>query len=644
MRTTYILFLIIFPSYLFSQSDYPAFGKADKNELLLKECPFEKGANAMKLFDYQETEIKIDYDVKIEIDRRIRIKIFNKEGSHAANVTIPYIKRNRTSKITDISAYIYNLDSTGNIITEKIEKKDILRNRSEDGISKVVFTFPNVKDGSVIEYRFTHSEKNVMHLDPWFFQDALPTATSICKLTYPEHLKLDFRFISLDTVPNKYSENWAKTTYTFTLNNIPSFKFEAMMSSVRDNLQRVEFGFQPRTSIRNLVTDKIPWSYHNYNLSSSPFFGQQIVTLIPGTEAVIDSARRLLTTDDKINFIYQYVKKNLSWDQNQSFYTDGLSDAWKLKIGNSADINLTILNLLKKSGVNGYPILVSTRSNGKTDPDFISLGQFNGVDVLILDSTTFYVLDGTQKFISYKTIPYNILNRDVLLIDPFEYKWINITTDRPLMKTSIAVKAEVNPNAQLKGEANISFYDHTRAATLEDQNKKKTEEEKEQEDKEFIQKEFEALMIDSLTEENAGDELLPLVQKFQFTYKLLATGDYFILDPFFLSSFRKNPFSDSIRHTDIDMGSNQSYTMYLHLKISDEFDIDELPKNILVRSIDSSMLFKREIFREGNTIVFRNSFDIQRPIYSKEEYFGIKEYFKRIYEVINDRIVLKKKK
>jgi signal peptidase I len=84
--------------------------------------------------------------------------------------------------------------------------------------------------------------------------------------------------------------------------------------------------------------------------------------------------------------------------------------------------------------------------------------------------------------------------------------------------------------------------------------------------------------------------------------------------------------------------------MYLHLKISDEFDIDELPKNILVRSIDSSMLFKREIFREGNTIVFRNSFDIQRPIYSKEEYFGIKEYFKRIYEVINDRIVLKKKK
>ena len=92
------------------------------------------------------------------------------------------------------------------------------------------------------------------------------------------------------------------------------------------------------------------------------------------------------------------------------------------------------------------------------------------------------------------------------------------------------------------------------------------------------------------------------------------------------------------------MGSNQSYTMYLYIKIPDDYIIEDLPKNILVRSIDSSMLFKREVLRQDNVLVFRNSFDIQRPIYSKEEYVGIKEYFKKIYGVISDRIVLKKKK
>ena len=71
--------------------------------------------------------------------------------------------------------------------------------------------------------------------------------------------------------------------------------------------------------------------------------------------------------------------------------------------------------------------------------------------------------------------------------------------------------------------------------------------------------------------------------------------------------------------------------------------LEELPKNVLVRSNDSSMLFKRAIVRQNNILVFTNSFDILRPIYGKDEYPGVKEYFKLIYGVISDRIVLKRK-
>ena len=642
IRSSIFIFLTLSTINSFSQSGLPSFGKADMNELLLKECPFEKGADAMKLLDFQETEIDMDNSVRTEINRRVRIKIFNKDGVHAANIIIPYIKRNRTSKINDISAYIYNLDSSGNIITQKLEKKQILREKSGEGINKVAFTFPNVRPGSVIEYRFTHSERNIMHLEPWFFQDAIPTAVSMCKFVYPDHAKFDFRFITADSVVDNYSTNHIKATRFFTLSNIHSFRPEPMMSSVKDNLQRVEFALLPQTRFTNFNDDASRWGFYNRALLNY-FFGSQITTPIPGTEPIIDSAQKISNKAGKVNLIYQAVKRNVTWDENQSFYPDDLREVWKTKSGNSAEINPTILNLLRKSGVYCYPVLVSTRGNGKPDPDFISLGQFDGVDVLILDSASFYMLDGTQKYISYKTTPYNILNRDVFLIDTFDHKWVNITDDRPLMKSNITVKADLTGSAELKGEANISFFDHTKASKLEDQNRKKTDEEKEEEDKEFIQKDFLDLIIDSLKEENAEDELLPLIHKFNFTYKLSSTDKYLFLDPFFLSSFRKNPFIDSIRRTDIDMGSNQSYTMHLHLTIHSDFTIEELPRNILIRSIDSSMLFKREVLRQGNVLVFRNSFDINRTMYSKEEYPGIKEYFKRIYGVISDRIVLKKK-
>ena len=643
MKELFIFFFITTHSIIsYSQTEFPEFGKADRQELLMKECEFEKEAAAMKLIDQQETEISLVNDLKIEIIRRIRIKIFNKQGFDAANIIIPYIRRNKTSKVNDITAYIYNLDSSGKIVTQKIEKKQIFREKSEDGISKVAFTFPNVKPGSVIEYRYTHSEKNSLHLEPWFFQDELPTAVSVCKFVYTNEVKLDFRFITSDSVTHSYDDNRLRTTQNFMLKNIPSFRPEPMMSSVKDNLQRVEFAFVPRLGFFEFNNDINRWGIFNFSLLTSPFFGWQITAPIPGTESILDSAKKIMALTEKIHYIYRAVKQNLKWDNNQSFYADDLGYIWKVRSGNSAEINLTILNLLKKSEIACYPVLVSTRNNGRPDPDFVSLGQFNGVDVLILDSTNFYILDGTQKYLSYKTPPYNILNRNAFIVDKKNSKWINIEDARILMKTSIIVNAKLGKSGELKGEAYISYFDHSKAIKLEEQNEK--EKEKEEEDKEFIEKESADLVIDSIEEENADDELLPLVHRFNFSYKLSNTDDYYFLDPFFLSNFRKNPFNDSLRRTDIDMGSNQSYSLYLHLTFADDYTIDDLPQSVLIRASDSSMLFKRQIIRQGNELVFRNSFDIQRTVFDKVEYAGIKEFFRKIYGVVNDQIVLKMKK
>ena len=67
----------------------------------------------------------------------------------------------------------------------------------------------------------------------------------------------------------------------------------------------------------------------------------------------------------------------------QTFYAGDIADAWNERSGNSADINLIILNLLRKAGIPCSPILVSTRNNGQVDEKFLSLSQFNGIDVLV---------------------------------------------------------------------------------------------------------------------------------------------------------------------------------------------------------------------------------------------------------------------
>ncbi|HEX4375439.1 MAG TPA: transglutaminase domain-containing protein, partial [Puia sp.] len=114
---------------------------------------------------------------------------------------------------------------------------------------------------------------------------------------------------------------------------------------------------------------------------------------LDGTEQFIDSVNQIKNTPGKIDAIYKFVKKNIEWNNEQTFYCDSIEECWRAKQGSSAEMNILFLNLLRKVGVRCLPILISTRENGIPDPDFASLSQFNGVDILAVDSNTIYTID-----------------------------------------------------------------------------------------------------------------------------------------------------------------------------------------------------------------------------------------------------------
>ena len=162
MEKLFILFTVLLLSTSsFSQKILPEFGKIDAADLQLKSCSFEPDASAMKIFDIQNIEFNLgDYDAKLVTERRVRIKVFNQTGYKYASIRIPYFKKSGYSKIKDLDGIIYNLDSTGKIIIQKLEKKDFFKEKAEENIRVLNFTFPNLKPGSVIEFRYKKVENN----------------------------------------------------------------------------------------------------------------------------------------------------------------------------------------------------------------------------------------------------------------------------------------------------------------------------------------------------------------------------------------------------------------------------------------------------------------------------------------------------
>ncbi len=640
LLTSTLLLLLIASA----QKKLPDFGKVDMADMQLKSCHFEKDADAMKLFDVQEVEFELaPYLMKLTTERRVRVKIFNEKGYKYASIRIPYYSKKRSTKIKDLEGVVYNLDAAGNIVSQKLEKKDFFKEKAQDNIGIINFTFPNLKPGSIIEFRYRKIEKDIYQIDPWIAQDEMPTAYASNVIITPTDSRTRTKIYGADTIEER-SERLSKGSFhrtkrTYYRENIPSFRSEPFMSSAKDNLLKVIFLHIPIGSFfLDIITSSADgmWRMAGTSLMNATNFGGQIKKNIPGTERLIDSAKKINPVADRIKFLYDTVKKRAPENAEQTMHAGSLEEAWNDKTGNTAEINLILLNLLQKSGVKAWPFLISTRDNGKIDTKFPSGGQLNGVDVLATDSNKVYILDASLKFQSPYTPPLNILNRQGYLLGD-SLQWVIVDDERSLLKQNLNLQAQLNADGTVSGDAYSWYYDYAKSF-IRDTTEKDDEEDK------FLDKKPVGLKIISIQQQDAEDDTKPLLQKISFTYEPQQTGDFYFINPQLFSGKRENPFTSDIRNTDIDLGCNQEFNSRFHLNIPPEFQVENLPSSIIVRAPDSSFYFKRNVVADSNTVFIMQNFEIKRSLFYREQYEGIREFFKKVYALMAEEIVLKKKK
>ena len=180
MKQFCFFLLLIFPVLLTAQkqSSLTDFGKVDKAALLMKECSFDKGAGAMVLFDEAESLFNLNIysssPVFQQTEHHTRIKIFNKKGFDQANVKIRYGNDNNVS-IKNLSAQTYNMDEAGNIVITKVDKSSIYDKQINKRYSERIFFFPDVKEGSILEYSYT---LDGVSEGKWYFQKSIPVQSS----------------------------------------------------------------------------------------------------------------------------------------------------------------------------------------------------------------------------------------------------------------------------------------------------------------------------------------------------------------------------------------------------------------------------------------------------------------------------------
>ncbi len=652
-RQILTILLLLCSSTIFAQKELPAFGKIDKEDLLLKECEFDKDAEAYKLIDYGDVRYFLtNSSFNIQTNIRIRIKILKDKGIHLADIKLNYYSKDNYENIRDISAITFNLDNGGTIVTSKVEKSSIYIKKIDNEISQIAFTMPDVKVGSVIEFKYTRIKKSESNLGDWYFQDDIPTRISIYKILIPSMFRFTTQLLAYQTVEQKSAEVTEQGVYgsssisynsiekTYIIKNVPALKDEPYMGAEKDYLQRVIFQLSQIDYGDGQVEEvRSTWGKLTNFLLENEYFGLQLKKNLPHTKSLDEALKNVQGDFNKMVMIHDYVRKNMNWNGQESIYSeDGIKSAWDKKTGNNAELNFVLIDLLKDAGLQVYPLLVSTKDNGSVNTLYPFLEQFNNTMTCVFIDDKTYILNAADKYNPAYLVPYDVVNNEGFIVDGTKGGWITLTDKKDLWKNVVSIFAEITTDALMKGEATVSSYGYCKNPRV-----KKWEEDKAS-FKDYFSKEYTGIKIDSIAVNNLDNDTLPLEQKVEFSLPLNSSGEYKYFTLNLFQGLEKNPFIADRRQTDIDFNYKQSYTVVGTIAIPDGYEFDDLPKNVIMRLPDSSIVLKRLMQADEGSLNIRITLDFLKPFYAANTYPLLQEFYKKLFATLNEQVVIKKKK
>ena len=595
---------------------------------MMKSYSLDTTAAAVVLFDIGETLWTIS---ESGYKRHTRIKIFRKEGYQWADGIIALNKGIlRPSKF---KAATYNIVN-GKMETTILTSEGFFTEDYNEYIDVIRFAMPNVKEGSIIEYYY---ELPWRGLADWEFQRLIPTIWS----EYNTYVFLRYLYDKLVIgylTPNIHEEKMAyragvECKYErFVMKEIPAFRNEPFIPTSSNYKSRMSYNIATIGQFNIFSTwNDLAIKYHD-----SEFFADNVARTGFLKKISLELTDKLETPDLKVLAIVDYVKRNMTWDNRYRHRTRDIKKAIENKTGNSAEINLMLLAMLRYAGLPADPVLISTRENGFVRRETPNPYQFNHIIILTDLRGGKFLLDATNKNLSYDFLPESCLNDYGYIAIREKAGWVKLEN---LKRSRVAVDCNftIKDHSDLIGEMKIqkSGYDAeaTRRAVLNDGENKYTEA--------FFSTQNVGVKEQSFV--NLNEENAPLVENHSVEMNGYLEGgpEVLYLNPIVLNRIEENPFKEETRLYPIDFKYPKETVYSAKFNIPEGFKIDELPSSKMSLLPDNNGKFVYNISSDGKTISATYQLVVNKSFFSLEEYPIVREFFRIVSDKCKEQVVLK---
>ncbi len=651
-----------------SAQDYD-FGDVSKEELQETFNSIDSSAHACYLYKYRRTHIEYNQATGFQLITEVhdRVKIYDKEGLDFATKALRLYKDGSDEEsLVGLKGYTYNLEND-KITEDKLKKDGVFKTELSRYRNEKKFTMPNVKTGSIIEYKYQINSPFITKVDEFVFQHDIPVKTLVAIFETPEYFnfkvntkgyipispkksvksgKILFtdktRSSSVYGAQTKFSNsniNFKKNVDEFNLSDVPALKAEPYVNSIdnyRSSLNyELSFTRFPNAATKNYSTT---WEDVIKTIYRSSSFGDEL----DKTSYFKDDIDALIgTTSDPIKragMIYQFVKSKIKWNGYYGYYVnDGVKKAYKDHVGNVAEINLMLTAMLNYAGVKAYPVLVSTRQNGI--PLFPTREGYNYVITYVKENGQGFLLDATSQYCSANVLPYRVLNWQGRVITEHGNSQLLDLYPKELSMSSVSMMVDIDDEGMLTGVLRDFKTNHKALSYRINYNESNKDEFLEQ-----LENKYKGIEISDFEVKNENDLSKPVIESYKFVKESQADiiGDKMYFSPLFFFKVDENPFKLNRREYPVDFGYPSETAYRININIPEGYKIEELPESGVFALPDNLGTFKYNVSGIGSKIQVLISTKINSPIISPLYYDDLKMYFSQLVEKEAEQIVLTK--
>ena len=592
------------------------FGKISKAELLNKVYADDTSAAAVVLCDYGYYS-----DSRQRTVRTLRIKILKKEGYGWADHIFP------TSSKTDIHGITYNLEND-QVVKTKLSDESVFKTRISGDNYEIRIAMPNVKVGSVIDIQFGYD-----HIPyTWDFQQEIPVVHS--ELVIEPGSYIMYHKNSYGSIPLTVN-----TDDRWVAENVPAFKTEPYISSPENYRSHFEFDIEFIIFQKYTQDYTTSWDAVREWLNKSFYFGVVLDNDGYLKSAAADIKAKCSSREEMLRMAYAFAKQ-VKWNHINSVDTDktSLGSCLKEGKGNAAEVNLVLVQLLRRLGFDAAPVVMSTRRHGRLSTLHSSINKLNYVIAAVISKDDTLLLDATETHCPYYLLPFRALNGQGQVMDKKSSGWINLQPskkDKEMVIYTLAIDS-----LKMEGKLTYSRGDYAALNFRNDYEEFNSDEAYLDHFKEGRQ----GLKIIAHRIDNLDSLYEPVNEEFDVLINNASSnlnGELLVM-PLLFDQEKENPFNTVERKYPVDFGYAWDRTIIANYTIPQGYMVSNLPSNMAIKLHGNSASFVCLSTVSGANITLKYKLNINKCVFEPAEYADLREFFGKVVTKEAEPIVLKR--